>query len=247
MIRQAAILAAGKGSRIRSSDDDLPKPLHVVSGAPLIRRTVLALAAAGVTRVVVVVGFMADTIRRAVAADPVLSRPDLGVQIDFVDNPDYEKSNGVSVIVAATALQGPFLLSMSDHVYDASVAEVVAGADMTAADLYLAVDRRVAEVYDIDDATKVETADDKIVNISKQLTTYDCIDCGVFAVSHNLVAELQNVYAARGDCSLSEGVLQLANRQRACVVDIGDAFWQDVDTPDALARAESELARLALR
>lgn len=247
MIHQAAILAAGKGSRIRTSDDDLPKPLHVVAGAPLIRRTIESLAAAGVTKVVVVVGFMADTIRAAVASDPVLGAANFGVEIVFVDNPEYEKSNGVSVMVAATALTGPFMLSMSDHVYDASVAACVARADMQAADLYLAVDRRVAEVYDIDDATKVATSDTKIINISKQLTTYDCIDCGVFAVSHGLVAELQKVYDQRGDCSLSDGVLQLAHRGRACVVDIGDAFWQDVDTSDALIRAESELARLANR
>jgi 1L-myo-inositol 1-phosphate cytidylyltransferase len=245
MIRQAAILAAGKGSRIRASDEDLPKPLHIVAGAPLIRRTIESLAVAGVNKVVVVVGFMADTIRRAVAADPVLAT--LGVAIEFVDNAEYEKSNGVSVIVAASVLSGPFLLSMSDHVYDPAVARSVVHSDMNQADLYLAVDRRVAEVYDIDDATKVQSRDDKIVNISKQLTAYDCIDCGVFAVSHGLVVELQGVYQQRGDCSLSEGVLQLAKRGRACVVDIGDAFWQDVDTPEALQRAESELARLGSR
>ena len=247
MIHQAAILAAGKGSRIRISHDDLPKPLHMVAGAPLIRRTIESLAAAGVTKVVVVVGFMAETIRHAVATDPVLGAAHYGVEIVFIDNPEYEKSNGVSVMVAATLLTGPFLLSMSDHVYDASVAARVACADMQAADLYLAVDRRVAEVYDIDDATKVATRDDKIVNISKQLTVYDCIDCGVFAVSHGLVAELQKVYDRGGDCSLSDGVLQLAQRGRACVVDIDDAFWQDVDTPDALIRAEAELARLTHR
>jgi 1L-myo-inositol 1-phosphate cytidylyltransferase len=244
MIRQAVILAAGKGSRIRTFEQNLPKPLHIVNGAPLIRRTVQTLAAAGVVKVVVVVGFMADAIRAAVAADPVLGNPQFGVQVIFVDNPEYEKSNGVSVMVAATMLDGPFLLSMSDHVYDASVASAVAVADMMAADLYLAVDRRLANIYDIDDATKVATGNDNIVNISKQLTVYDCIDCGVFAVSHALVAELKAVYNSRGDCSLSDGVLQLARRGRAQVVDIGDAFWQDVDTPQALVRAEIELVRL---
>jgi 1L-myo-inositol 1-phosphate cytidylyltransferase len=247
MIRQAVILAAGKGSRIRTAEQSLPKPLHIVNGAPLIRRTVEALAAAGVTKVVVVVGFMAEAIRNAVATDAVLGHPQFGVQIEFVDNPEYEKSNGVSVMVAAGLLRGPFLLSMSDHVYDASVASAVAVADMTAADLYLAVDRRLADIYDIDDATKVATADDNIVNISKQLTVYDCIDCGVFAVSDRLVTELQDVYKMRGDCSLSDGVLQLARLGRARVVDIGEAFWQDVDTPEALVRAESELTKLGQR
>jgi len=242
MIRQALILAAGLGSRLREGGVDLPKPLQVVAGRTLLDRTVSTLAAAGVEQVWVVVGFRADQLEAAVAAAGPGWRA-AGVEVRTVTNPDYQLANGVSVLCARGVVSGPFVLSMSDHVYDVAVARAASGADMDAADLWLCVDRRVDEVYDPDDATKVRSEQGRIVDIGKPLGDYDCIDCGVFAVGDPLLASLDAERARRGDCSLSDGVRHLAGSGRARVVDIGDAFWQDVDTPDALARAERELAR----
>jgi len=41
-----------------------------------------------------------------------------------------------------------------------------------------------------------------------------------------------------GNCSLSDGMRQLAAEGRFRALEIGDAQWQDVDTPEALAHAE---------
>lgn len=224
------------GSRIRAGGSDLPKPLHEVRGTSLIKRTILALAAGGVDSVAVVVGFRADAVRAALEGDPEYAMR--GIRIQIVDNPEYEMANGVSVLAAREHLDGPFLLSMADHVFDASLARRAAGADMSAADLYLCVDYRIDSVYDLDDATKVQSEDGYIRRIGKQLEGYDCVDCGVFAVSPALFIELAAVRAERGDCSLSDGVGRLAARRRARVLDIGDSFWQDVDTQHARDRAE---------
>jgi choline kinase len=240
MIRDAVVLAAGKGTRIRPTAASLPKPLQLVAGEPLIRRTILTLARAGVTRVTVVLGFMGDEVRAAVSSDPAYARA--GVSVALVDNPEYEKANGVSVLCARPLASGPFLLSMSDHVFAPEVAAAAAACDPLNADLWLCVDRRITEVYDIDDATKVRTQGDLIRDIGKNLDSYDCIDCGVFAVTSALFESLDAARAENdGDCSLSDGVKRLARAGRARVVDIGDAFWQDVDTPGALARAERQL------
>ncbi len=245
MIKRALILAAGYGSRLREGGVDLPKPLQRVTGETLLVRTVSTLAAAGVDEVWVVVGFRAEEIEAAIASDAARWTT-LGVTVRTIHNPAFAKANGVSVLCARGVVPGPFLLSMSDHVYDVAVAGVAAAADMDAADLWLCVDRRVAEVYDLDDATKVKTEDGRIVDIGKTIPVYDCIDCGVFAVGDALLDSLAGELARRGDCSLSDGVRHLAASGRARVADIGDAFWQDVDTPEAQQRAEQELARLAL-
>jgi choline kinase len=245
MIKRALILAAGFGSRLREGGLDVPKPLQVVRGETLLVRTVTTLAAAGIEDVWVVVGFRAEVLEAAIAADAARWSA-LGVRVHTILNPEFEKSNGVSVLCAQGVVAGPFVLSMSDHVYDVAVARVAAESDMAAGDLYLCVDRRVAEVYDIDDATKVATEDGRIVDIGKTIPTFDCIDCGVFAVNDALLASLAAEKARRGDCSLSDGVKHLAGSGRARVADIGDAFWQDVDTPDAKIRAERELARLGI-
>lgn len=59
----ALVLAAGKGTRMRST---LPKPLVPVAGVPLVTRLLDALAEAGVRDVVLVVGHGADQVMQAV-------------------------------------------------------------------------------------------------------------------------------------------------------------------------------------
>lgn len=242
MIKDAVILAAGKGTRLRTSDDDLPKPLHQVGGVPLIKRVILTLAQAGITRVIVVTGFMAEHIRATVTGDPDYAVA--GVAIELAHNEEFEKSNGISVMVGGARAGGPFVLSMADHLYTPAIARLVAGQDLAAADLYLATDTRIGEVLDLDDATKVRTEDGRIVDIGKTIEVYDRIDCGVFAVTPRLLDALAEVRAERGDCSLSHGVARLAAQGRARVADVGDAYWQDVDTPADRAHAEAAVSRL---
>jgi choline kinase len=239
MIRQAVILAAGKGTRLRVTDDDLPKPLQVVGGVPLIKRTIQSLAAAGISKVVVVTGFRAEAVRAALDSDPDYAA--LGVEILYAHNAEFEKANGISVLVGGALLGGPFVLSMADHMYPPALARRVANADLSAADLVLATDVRIADILDIDDATKVASADGFIIEIGKQLSRYDRIDCGVFAVSPCLLEALAALRAEHGDCSLTDGVRRLAAAKRARISDIGDEVWQDVDTPADREHAEAVL------
>jgi len=58
----AVILAAGQGKRMKSA---LPKVLHCCAGAPLIRYVLDAVAAAGITEVVIVIGTGAALVREA--------------------------------------------------------------------------------------------------------------------------------------------------------------------------------------
>jgi bifunctional UDP-N-acetylglucosamine pyrophosphorylase/glucosamine-1-phosphate N-acetyltransferase/UDP-N-acetylglucosamine pyrophosphorylase len=60
----AIILAAGKGKRMGT---DLPKVLVPVCGRPMIRYVIDAVRAAGVKRILVVVGYRADLVRRELA------------------------------------------------------------------------------------------------------------------------------------------------------------------------------------
>ena len=66
----AIILAAGQGTRM---DSDLPKVVHEVCGRPMIEHVLAAARKAGVKRAVIVVGFQADVVKRALAgADDVV-------------------------------------------------------------------------------------------------------------------------------------------------------------------------------
>jgi len=66
----AVVLAAGKGTRMGG---DLPKVLHEAAGRPLVTWVLEALAAAGVGDRIVVVGYRADLVERALADTPGVS------------------------------------------------------------------------------------------------------------------------------------------------------------------------------
>lgn len=74
----AVILAAGKGTRMKS---DLPKVLHELSGRPLLDHVMDTAAAAGIDRMVVVVGHKASLVEETCGRSGiefVLQEPQLG-------------------------------------------------------------------------------------------------------------------------------------------------------------------------
>ncbi len=64
----AVILAAGKGKRMRSS---LPKVLHRLAGKPLVCWAVEAAQKAGIEKIIVVIGFKGEKVKKALKGYPV--------------------------------------------------------------------------------------------------------------------------------------------------------------------------------
>jgi 1L-myo-inositol 1-phosphate cytidylyltransferase len=235
--RLGLILAAGFGSRLESATGELRlKPLLPVGGKPLILRVIEGMVRVGCKKVVIVTGFAGDELRAAITQAHTGPTP-----LSFVDNPNYRLSNGLSVLAAQAELTEPFILSMADHVISPAIMDLAAEHRAPEAGATLLVDRKISGVFDLDDATKVRSRDGKIVAIGKQLTEYDCIDTGVFVCTRGLVDAIAKFAAERGDASLSEGVQALAAQDRMEVLDVGDAHWMDVDTPEMLADAEARL------
>jgi CDP-L-myo-inositol myo-inositolphosphotransferase len=232
-VKQAVILAAGKGTRIRKNGRTVPKPLVRVGGLTLIKRAILTGKREGVERFVIVVGCDGDQIRAAVETDPDLS----GLELVLVENPLYELSNGVSVLAAKPHIDGEFFLLMSDHVVDPAIYRTLQETPARGG-LVLAIDQKLSTIFDMDDATKVCVGpDNSIAEIGKELTRYDAVDTGVFRCDLALFDALQAYYDVHGDVSLSNGVQTLASKGQARVADVGEAWWQDVDTPETIGHA----------
>jgi choline kinase len=228
------ILAAGLGSRLKS-DQGVPKPLRPVAGRALILRVLDRFAEAGIPEAVIVLGYRGDEIRASIeSANP-------NIDVTFVLNSRYKMSNGLSVLAARAAVgQRPFFISMSDHIFESSLIEGLAKAPLPTGGLVLAVDRKLDTIYDMDDATKVHTEDGKIVEIHKDLQTFDAVDTGLFACTHALFDGIEAVSKSTpdGDCSLSDGVTALTAKKLATVHDVGAGLWQDVDTSESVDHAE---------
>jgi 1L-myo-inositol 1-phosphate cytidylyltransferase len=232
-VNECLILAAGKGSRIASVSGGAPKPLVPLRGIPLLEHVITSCREAGITRFVIVVGYRADLIRRWFA-----ERSFEGISVTLIENSEYHKANGVSALAAKDKLHNPFLLLMSDHIFEPKTAHALVQHPLGDDEVILAVDHNVDGVFDLDDATKVECAADHIVAIGKDLARYNAIDTGMFLCSPALFRRLESA-KRDGNCSLSDGMRQLAQEQKLKAFDIGDAHWHDVDSPGALAHAET--------
>lgn len=231
-ITRAIVLAAGLGSRLNG--DEIPKPVRPVRGVPLLVRVLRSLEDVGVRDAVIVVGHQGEIVRRVLSATA-----GLGLEIRFVENPNFHAKNGVSLLAAKEFIDRECLLTMSDHLYSPELPRRLMQAELPQGASALGIDRDVARCFDIDDATKVVTKSGRIVQIAKELVDYDCIDTGVFRIGPELVRELEAVVKKQGDASLSDGVRALAQRGLFHAIDVGDARWIDVDTPEAMERAEA--------
>lgn len=225
----ALVLAAGNGTRLRTRT---PKPAHPLLGVPLLARTLFSLERAGITDAYVVLGYEADQVRKAIER---ISR--LSLRIHWLHNAEWKRPNGVSVLTAAEHLHRPFILTMADHLFDPGIVAALRERSTDVDGIDLAVDYRIDQLFDVDDATKVRVADGRIVAIGKTLPRYDAVDTGLFLATPALFTALRDAMVD-GSVSLSDGVQRLARAGRARVMDIGDRMWQDVDTPEACREGE---------
>lgn len=237
-VTDALILAAGTGSRLSSATGpNTPKPLLQIAGRPLIAYTIEALARAGVRRFHFVVGANGDALMPALRT---IVPPHL--ELHAIANPNWHQQNGVSVLCAEGRVTAPFFLTMADHLFEfPMLATLLRDSDPTL--LNLAIDRKISGVFDLDDAMKVQTDGSTVVAIGKQLEHYDAIDTGLFLSPSALFGYLRAAQRD-GDCSLADGVRLMAAENAVRAVDIGDAWWQDVDTAEMLQRAQAEAVRL---
>jgi 1L-myo-inositol 1-phosphate cytidylyltransferase len=232
--RKGIILAAGLGSRMRNEKTDTNcKPLMLVDNISLLIRTIQSLEIASCERVIIVLGYQAEKIKNYIRAEYKGNVP-----LEFVVNHKYDLQNGISVLAAEHFAGNEFVLTMADHILSDEIMLSIRDYHPPKGGATLCVDFKISTIFDIQDATKVLAEASRIKKIGKDLKRYNCIDTGVFIGTRALMAAIHSVYEQRGDASLSEGVQLLASLGLMEILDIKDAFWQDVDNMDMLLHAE---------
>jgi choline kinase len=228
MIREAVILAAGQGTRIRVISGDRPKPLVEVGGKTLLEIGVESLIASGIEKIVVVVGYEHQQVRDHVAGKPWRDK------IVFVQNDEWKKENGLSVYAARTAILGQhFFVQMVDHIFDRSIFERAMRAPLVEGASYLCIDRDIPAVHDLDDATKlVVEADTSISSIAKMLPEFNAVDTGLFVMSRSIFDYFEQAIAG-GRNTISHSVQDAGRAGAFFTIDVTGSSWIDVDTEEA--------------
>jgi len=225
------IIAAGQGSRIRAITDGIPKTLLRIKGKSLLDRVLENAFTVGIEEAIVVTGYKSSDLLSYIESHKFQTK------VETVYNPNWEKENGLSVLAAKPLIPdgAPFMISMSDHVYDAKLLSNIFQTTLDNYDALVGLDYRINSIYDIDDGMKVSVDKNNktiITGMSKTLSEFDAIDCGVFKCNFSFFNALEAANEL-GNCSLADGCNLFITESRMGGVDIGDSFWMDVDTPDA--------------
>ena len=226
------IIAAGQGSRIRSVTDGIPKTLLRLKGKSLLDRVLENAASVGIKEAVVVTGY------RSPDLVSYIDNHKFEINVETVYNANWDKANGLSVLAAKPLIPNgePFLISMSDHVYDAELLNNIFQNDLDNYDALVGLDFRINNIFDIDDGMKVsvdKNTNTTITGMSKILSEFDAIDCGVFKCNFSFFNALETANEL-GNCSLADGCNLLISEGKMGGGNIGNLFWMDVDTPEAI-------------
>lgn len=112
-VTKAVILAAGRGTRMRELTNDLPKPMIAVRGKPILQHIVEGLSAAGVLKVLLVVGYREDVVR-----DFFGDGAAFGVAVHYERQITQDGTGRVVELAKGFTGDDPFILSYGDILLD---------------------------------------------------------------------------------------------------------------------------------
>jgi len=234
---KALIIAAGNGTRLQPYAKGRHKSLLPLLGLKIIERVILAAKETGISEFVIAIGYEGKSIK-ALLRDG----EKYGVSISYVENKDWEKANGISVLKAKRFFTEHFVLLMSDHIFSSNTLRRIQRLHFKADESVLAVDKNLSSVNDVGDTTKVVVKDNRVVSLNKNLSDYNGFDTGMFVCSPSIFKALERS-TRQNKNSLSDGMRILVKERKLRAFNIQGNFWADCDTYKDLKFAEKKLIK----
>jgi UDP-N-acetylglucosamine diphosphorylase/glucosamine-1-phosphate N-acetyltransferase len=232
---KAAILAAGEGVRLQPLTATRPKPLIKVGGKPIIEHCLNALKHAEVEEAVIVVHYMADTIRQYCG-----DGKRLGLKLEYAEQKAV-LGTGNAVSVAEPYMKGDFLLVNGDMMFTAKSVKSV--ADLHQKDKP-AVTMAVVPVERPENYGVVEIENEKNVRRivekpRREEASTNLANAGIYAFSPEVFAKIEQTSAtARGEWEIPDALSLLINEGKQVLgVKIPSTDWIDIGRPWDLLEA----------
>ncbi|MFW6162944.1 MAG: sugar phosphate nucleotidyltransferase [Planctomycetota bacterium] len=236
---KAAILAAGKGTRMRGLCDELPKPLLPVANQPLLAHTIGQMEQAGVDEVLLVIGHQAHLIRST------LGRRCGGVALDYVVQEDPRGTGQATALIEAFAAGEPFLMMFGDILTSARHLPDIAG---------IYAEERPSAILSVryfrDPASggAVYIEGQRVTRIVERPqpgeTTTHYINAGIFVFPPLIFDLLRQVdLSPRGEYELTDAIRMLLERGGTVRAYDLKGFWVNVTDPATYLEAQAALLR----
>ncbi|HEY56109.1 MAG TPA: NTP transferase domain-containing protein [Dehalococcoidia bacterium] len=212
-MKQAVILAAGEGNRLRPFTASKPKAMLTIAGKPILEHVIEALAGSGVRSIVLVVGY-----RREQIFDYFGSGEQSGVEITYVKQ-ERRLGTAHALLQAKGVVADEFLVLSGDKLISA---DTIAG--------FVAVEPEAVLVKRVDNPTRygvVTIEDDLVREITEQpkVAESSLISTRIYALSR----EVLNVIDAR--LAISDALNAMIAQGRPLRAYETDGTWLDIVYP----------------
>ena len=226
MTKQAIILAAGVGQRLRPYTKDFPKCLLDIGGRTIVEHQAEALFSQGIERITVVTGYRSEKIHEV-----------LGTGVDYVHNSDFEETSSMySLWLAREAAKDGFLVLNADVLFHSEILRSLLDSPHPDA---LAVDphARLEE-----EEMKVLLEGNRVMGLSKEFRNADAENVGMIKFSPQgsrvLFAKIEDLL--REDCRkvmVPYAVNAIAPDYPLAAVSVNGLPWIEIDFPEDYERA----------
>ncbi len=230
-ITKAVLLAAGRGTRMRELTDELPKPMLVVQGRPILQHIIAGLRLAGVREVLLIVGW-----RKEVVQEFFADGAKFDVRVQYATQVVQDGTGKVVELAREFCGEEPFVLSYGDILVDPAN-----------------YDRLVAPAADVEAIISVKRNEDVskggavFVNENFEMTdlrekplpgepTSPWYNAGIYMFRRSIfdfIARLER--SPRGEFELTDAIRNLAQSGRKVQALELSGDWADVRDPEVLA------------
>lgn len=215
MIKEALILAAGKGTRMWPLTDSFPKPLLPLCGRPIIEQQINVLKEIGVKHINIVIGHRMKEI-----SDYLGNGKNYNVKINYIIQ-NEQKGTGHAVSLAEKYISGEFFCLNGDTLIDYENLILLSSKK----------EKMAMMVTDVDDGEKfgvVRIENGKLETIiEKGFKGPASINAGIYLFNEKIFQSLKSVKkSVRGELELTDALklneIFIVNYQ---------GFWKDIGSP----------------
>ena len=230
MIKQAFVLAGGKGERLRPLTNDLPKPLVKVKGKPILEYNIELLAKHGVTEIIIATGYLHEKIE-AYFRDG----EKFGVKIIYSEEKEPLGTGG-ALKKAESILQNQFFMLNGDNISNfdlTAIGETHCNSNCEAT-------LTLVEVEDVSSYGVAKLLGDKIIEFvekpSKEDAPSNFVNAGCYAINKKALELLPTEF------NLIEKTMfpKLAEQKKLGAFK-HQGFWFTTDTFERIKKAEEGL------
>lgn len=234
---KAVILAAGVGKRLWEVTQYRPKCLIEIGGRSLLHRYLESLAAVGIRRVEIVVGYKQEMIRAAVEQDAC------GVKVTFLVNEQFHRGSISSLWIARTAFDDDTIVMDADVLFHQEILRRLVSSPFENA---LLMDETVKQTGE---ECMVVVSGGRVIALTKNLPEqYDYAGEGVgflrirHADTPRVVSSLRDYIDRESwDMEYEDALRQYFQDVRVGHERIGGLPWTEIDFIEDVQKAELEV------